>query len=343
MTADMKPSLSNVRRSVDEQTLLRPLAMKSIPEPASISAISANTAPVKSAALELNVSVTAAIIAINREAPMVLTVTSGGIDALPSTLFQPDQQSSLDHCLRYGVFQQTGLNLGYAEQLLTSADGGNGLGIGYMALTRTTSGTSAGATWRSWYDYLPWEDWRNGRPQILATHIEPRLRSWATSDVAAPDASRGSLTRIERVRMAFGMDRTPWNEERVTDRFDLLTETGLIGPLGTTSRGMRPAHVRMLASAVGRLRAKLKIRPVIFELMDTEFTLFELQKTVEAILGPHLHKQNFRRLIESAGLVEPTGDVRSKTGGRPAKLFRFRHEVLMERPAPGVRVHTQHA
>ena len=42
--------------------------------------------------------------------------------------------------------------------------------------------------------------------------------------------------------------------------------------------------------------------------------------------------------VESAGLVEPTGDVRVKTGGRPAKLYRFRREVLLERPAPGVRI-----
>ena len=72
--------------------------------------------------------------------------------------------------------------------------------------------------------------------------------------------------------------------------------------------------------------------------MADEFTLFELQKTVEAILGPHLHKQNFRRLVEGAGLVEPTGEMKTRTGGRPAKLFRFRREVLLERPAPGVRV-----
>ena len=101
---------------------------------------------------------------------------------------------------------------------------------------------------------------------------------------------------------------------------------------------MRFDHRRILATAIGRVRAKIKYRPVIFELMPDDFTLFELQKTVEAILGPHLHKQNFRRLVESAGLVEPTGDVKTRTGGRPAKLYRFRREVLLERPAPGVRV-----
>jgi hypothetical protein len=51
-----------------------------------------------------------------------------------------------------------------------------------------------------------------------------------------------------------------------------------------------------------------------------------------------LHKQNFRRLIEMQGLVEETGDVTTETGGRPARLVRFRREVLVERPAPGVRL-----
>jgi hypothetical protein len=72
--------------------------------------------------------------------------------------------------------------------------------------------------------------------------------------------------------------------------------------------------------------------------MPESFTLFELQRTVEAILGSHLHKQNFRRLIATSGLVEPTGEIRTATGGRPAKAFRFRREVILERPSAGVRV-----
>ena len=70
---------------------------------------------------------------------------------------------------------------------------------------------------------------------------------------------------------------------------------------------MRFDHRRILATAISRLRAKLKYRPVVFELMPTAFTLTELQRTVEAISGRHLHKQNFRRLVEAAALVEPTG------------------------------------
>jgi hypothetical protein len=100
---------------------------------------------------------------------------------------------------------------------------------------------------------------------------------------------------------------------------------------------MRFDHRRILATAIARLRAKLKYRPVVFELMPSHFTLTELQRTVEAISGRHLHKQNFRRLVENAALVEPTGDM-SATGGRPAAVFRFRREVVQERPAPGLRL-----
>src|SRR2546430_12283607 len=98
---------------------------------------------------------------------------------------------------------------------------------------------------------------------------------------------------------------------------------------------MRFDHRRILATAITRLRAKLKYRPVVFELMPREFTLTELQHTVEAISGRHLHKQNFRRVVETAALVEPTADTSTTTGGRPAARFRFRRQVVAERPAAG--------
>ncbi|MDE1899712.1 MAG: hypothetical protein KGH73_11720, partial [Xanthomonadaceae bacterium] len=60
------------------------------------------------------------------------------------------------------------------------------------------------------------------------------------------------------------------------------------------------------------------------------------QRVIEALAGIRLHMQNFRRLVEHAGLVEATGQRRHATGGRPAVLFRFRREVFRERPQPGV-------
>ena len=135
------------------------------------------------------------------------------------------------------------------------------------------------------------------------------------------------------------------------ERYELLFEAGLVpealrdaqppaSPKVRLAPGQPMAldHRRILATAIGRLRGKIKYRPVIFELMPASFTLLELQKTVEALSGVRLHKQNFRRLVEMQGLVEETGEVTTETGGRPARLVRFRREVLVERPAPGVRL-----
>ena len=157
--------------------------------------------------------------------------------------------------------------------------------------------------------------------------------------------------RTQRLRIAFGGGGAGWDEEKVLERYELLCEAGIVGhaadDAAADGRGAAPAAPRtrmlgdqapVLARAIGELRRAVKYRPVVFELMHDEFTLFELQKTVEAILGPHLHKQNFRRLVEGCGLVEPTGDLRLRTGGRPAQLYRFRRDVIYERAAPGVRL-----
>ena len=120
------------------------------------------------------------------------------------------------------------------------------------------------------------------------------------------------------------------------DRYELLYEAGLIeearrdGRAAALARGalpilgepMRFDHRRILATAIARLRAKLKYRPVVFELMPADFTLTELQHTVEAISGRMLHKRNFRRLVEGTALVEPTGETSTETGGRPALAMR---------------------
>jgi hypothetical protein len=178
----------------------------------------------------------------------------------------------------------------------------------------------------------------------------PLLREWAgTVERAEPGRA---LSRRARLRLCFGLDGSPWDEEKVLDRYELLYEAGLVEEaqrdgreaalarktLPVLGQPLRFDHRRILATAIARLRAKLKYRPVVFELMPDEFTLTALQRTVEAISGRHLHKQNFRRLVETAALVEPTGATSTATGGRPAAVYRFRHEVSQERPAPGLRL-----
>ena len=142
--------------------------------------------------------------------------------------------------------------------------------------------------------------------------------------------------------MNFGQDGQRWNEELVLQRYELLWEAGLVPEAGgeTASPGQPMAHDhrRILATGIARLRAKIKYRPVVFELMPPSFTLLQLQRTVEALAGRLLHKQNFRRLIDQQDLVEETGEVATETGGRPAKLFRVRREILAERAVVGTKL-----
>jgi hypothetical protein len=303
------------------------------------------------------IGLSAAVVSVAAERPRVLVVHRAGHgDALPFGTFDPLAHRTLDAGLRSWVEEQTRLRLGYVEQLYTFGDRGRHLtgpgegprvlSVGYLALTRP-GGAAPDTDWRDWYGYFPWEDWREKKPEIIEAVILPMLSAFVS---AAYDAHARELRR-DRVRLCFGSDGTGWDEEKVLERYELLYEAGLVKE-ARRDRGAIPAggtmphlgadmvfdHRRILATAMGRLRGKMKYRPVVFELMPPEFTLLELQRTVEAISGVRLHKQNFRRLVEGQGLVEGTGRQSRKTGGRPAEQFRFRREVLRERPASGVRL-----
>jgi hypothetical protein len=268
--------------------------------------------------------------------PRVLSIRGGS--SLPSGPFGL-RHRSLQAGLRGWVESQTHHPLGYVEQLYTFADAdravrraGHVVSISYLALTR--EGPPAGADepeWRSWYAYFPWED-RRGGGRLVEEVIAPRLAAWAAAEDGA--------ARRRRAALVFGLDGQPWHEELVLQRYELLWEAGLVAESGGDLPGsaMRGDHRRILATGIARLRAKIKYRPVVFELLPPEFTLLDLQRCVEAIAGRAVHKQNFRRLIEQQELVEETGAVARETGGRPAKLFRFRRAVLEERAVAGTKV-----
>lgn len=305
-------------------------------------------------AVELEIGLTCCIVAVTDEEPRVLLVGIDGELALPSGPLDAERDRTFELALRRWVREQTGLELGYVEQLYTfgnrhrdpreRAGGPRGVAIAYLALVQEAPPDPAsGARWVDGYDLLPWEDWREGRPGMLDAEIRGPVEEWL---VAAKEAAarRG---RRERADVAFGLGGAPWDGERVLDRFELLYELGLVaearraaGGAATPAAGLGIPlaldHRRILASAVGRLRGKLRYRPVVFELLPATFTLLQAQRVVEALAGVRLHKQNFRRLVEAGGLVEGTGVRNVRTGGRPAELFRFRREVLRERPAPGV-------
>jgi hypothetical protein len=317
------------------------------------------------------VGLNAVIIAVTDEQPRVLTVSLPGdtpiegggrpgvrgeaelVEALPTGPLDPTADRTLELALRRWVRTYAGLELGYVEQLYTFGDrfrdpreeagGPRVVSVAYLALVRESLPASGvAAQWRNIYRFFPWEDWREGRPAAIDDNIAPALSAW----IAAARGSDERSLRRDRAAITFGVEGAPWDGDRVLERYELLYELKMVEE--AVRRSQRPAsgtiaarkmafdHRRILATAVSRIRAKIKYRPVIFELLPESFTLLQLQRGVETLAGVRLHKQNFRRLVETGGLVEGTGRLMGGTGGRPAELFRFRREVLRERPAPGV-------
>ncbi len=296
------------------------------------------------------IGLSAVVAAVRGGEALALTVrpADGGPAALPSGPFDPLGDRTFELALRRFVAEQTGFELGYVEQLYTFGDAGRDtptadlagaaearvVSVGYLALTAAAA-DAPGARWSPFAAFFPWEDHRAGRPPALAA-LEPALRAWA-----------GGGPRLDRLRSLFGLDGARWNEERVLDRYELLYEAGLT-PEAARDRGgpslagpeagapMVSDHRRILATGLGRLRGKLKYRPVAFDLLGREFTLSALQRTVEAVAGVSLHKQNFRRALERTGLVEGLGRLERGAGGRPAELFRFRREAAAAAPALGL-------
>jgi len=312
-----------------------------------------------SAVGSIAVGLSAVIVAANETAPFVLaTRPAEGGSGLPHGRFDPTGHRTFELGLRDWVRAQTGFEPGYVEQLYTFGDQGRELpqanlgdapvdarliSVGYLGLTPEQTDISGfDAVWTDWYRFFPWEDHRKGRPDLIDNHIAVALKAWAEH------GGKNAASRLDRARLAFGLDARPWIAERTLDRYELLYEAGL-APEAGRDRG-KPAsaklaalgqpmisdHRRILATAIGRLRGKIKYRPVVFELMPERFTLLSLQKVVEALLGLPLHKQNFRRALDKSGLVQGLGALATATGGRPAELFRFSREGLTEGEALGV-------
>jgi len=269
---------------------------------------------------------------------------------LPGAYLDDEVDRTLEQGVRRLVSSQTGLPVRYFEQLYTFGDrgrapGGRELAVAYLALARYQPVQGPGQPrWEDFYELFPWEDWRGGRPEVIDRVILPAIEAWLGR--SAPDVL---ATRTERAELTFGLGHARWDPVRVLDRYELLYELQLAGEARAAASGAsqgaglpelgRPLvldHRRIAAAALERLRGKLAYRPVVFEVLPESFTLSRLQQVVEAFAGQALHKQNFRRLVAAANLVEPTGLEDPRTGGRPAELYRFRREVLRERPAPGL-------
>ncbi|GLK50347.1 NAD regulator [Brevundimonas intermedia] len=296
----------------------------------------------------------------DRRSVVLTTQGEDGARALPFGPFDPVRDRTFELALRDFVTEQTGFRLGFVEQLYTFGDAGRAtpratpavdqrreVSVGYLALTPDaaevqTEAQTHDARWDAAFDIFPWEDRRTANP-ALRNALSQGLALWAGDNDQ----------RQARARALFAL--TPdhrWNEERVLERYELLYEARLVAeawrdgdqpPPPSVLPGMTMAsdHRRILATGLGRLRSKLKYRPVLFDLTPGVFTLSALQAAAEAVSGLTLHKQNFRRGVERTGLVEPTGQLSSATGGRPAELFRFKGVDPQTGAAPGLSLPAQ--
>src|ERR1043166_2050913 len=213
----------------------------------------------------IEIGLTAAIVTMEADAPAILVAGDGGAGAdrsngLPFGPFDPLAHHTFEIGLRAWVEAQTGLRVGYVEQLYTFGDRGRHalprdtgphmVSVGYLALIRMPENVAAliadGAGFEPWYRFFPWEDWRTARPAILDETVLPLLTDWArrSSGPAPPPPAlplladwarrssgaepRRALGRRERLRLCFGVEGSPWDEEKTLDRYELLYEAGLV-------------------------------------------------------------------------------------------------------------------
>lgn len=94
-------------------------------------------------------------------------------------------------------------------------------------------------------------------------------------------------------------------------------------------------HADILATALARLKAKVRYQPIGFELLPPKFTLSHLQQLYEAVLGTELDKRNFRKKVLNFGLLVPLKETQMCGRHRPAQLFRFDAEKYEKLKARG--------
>jgi len=82
-------------------------------------------------------------------------------------------------------------------------------------------------------------------------------------------------------------------------------------------------HKAILDYALQRLRWKLEWTTAGFKLLPRKFTLTELQRVYEAILGKTLDKRNFRRKVSLLGVLDALDEYRQEGIQRPARLHTF--------------------
>ncbi len=153
---------------------------------------------------------------------------------------------------------------------------------------------------------------------------DPRMRVVAVGYYALVDRRRFESAVSEGPRVRAGTGQS----DLVIGRLDVPWEGETGGPVDVLLPDEKKAelafdHADILGTAVKRIRGKLDYSPIGFQLLGSTFTLLELQRVHETILGRPLNKDSFRRRMLASGQLEATGEMEREVDHRPAELYRF--------------------
>jgi len=112
------------------------------------------------------------------------------------------------------------------------------------------------------------------------------------------------------------------SNKNITLTSDESSEEVIWLPIDEIQKGYQLAfdHNAILADSYQRLKSKVQYTSLPINLLPKTFTLSELQKTFELILGYAIEKKSFRRRLLAAEIIAETGDMRVGSN-RPAKLY----------------------
>ncbi|MCC6557959.1 MAG: NUDIX domain-containing protein [Polyangiaceae bacterium] len=148
-----------------------------------------------------------------------------------------------------------------------------------------------------------------------APRRDPRTRVISVAYCALVDRARFEAARAEGGGPAIARIVVPWEGE-TGGPVELEGEAG--EPMATAFD-----HAEILGMAVKRIRGKLDYTPIGFQLLPERFTLLELMRVHETVLGRPLNKDSFRRRMLASGQLEATGESEKDVDHRPAELYRF--------------------
>lgn len=86
-------------------------------------------------------------------------------------------------------------------------------------------------------------------------------------------------------------------------------------------------HLEILNKALEKLRIKLRSEPIGFELLPEKFTISQLQRLYEVVIGTNFDRRNFRKKVLQMKYVIPLDEKQKGVKHKPAQLFIFSKEV----------------